>query len=77
MLANCFRVGTNLFPVWSVLVALIALWWPSTFLWFGKDAITIGLGVILLGMGLTLSVDDFLRVLKYPKAIGSGSFFSF
>ena len=72
MLANCFRVGTNLFPVWSVLVALIALWWPSTFLWFGKDAITIGLGVILLGMGLTLSVDDFLRVLKYPKAIGIG-----
>jgi BASS family bile acid:Na+ symporter len=72
MLANCFRVGTNLFPVWSVLVALIALWWPSAFLWFGKDAITIGLGVILLGMGLTLSVDDFLRVLKYPKAIGIG-----
>ena len=72
MLANYFRVGTNLFPVWSVLVALIALWYPSTFLWFGKEAIPIGLGVILLGMGLTLSVDDFLRVLKHPKAVGIG-----
>jgi BASS family bile acid:Na+ symporter len=29
----------------------------------------IALGIIMLGLGLALSVDDFKRVIKYPKAV--------
>ena len=72
MLASFFRVATNLFPLWSVLVAVVALRWPQAFLWYGKETITFGLGIIMLGMGLTLTPDDFRRVLRRPGAVGLG-----
>jgi bile acid:Na+ symporter, BASS family len=72
MLDRFFRLTTNLFPLWSVLVAVVALWWPEAFLWYGKETITIGLGIIMLGMGLTLSLADFRRVWQRPAAIGLG-----
>ncbi|MBO93546.1 MAG: transporter [Opitutales bacterium] len=77
MLVSFFRVTTNLFPLWSVLVAVVALRWPQAFLWYGKETITVGLGIIMLGMGLTLAVEDFRRVLRRPKAIGIGVFLQF
>ena len=55
--------ATKLFPLWSLLVGIVALY-EQIFLWFGKDAISVGLGMIMLGMGLTLSVEDFSEVLK-------------
>ncbi len=72
MLTNCIRMGTNLFPLWSVLVGIIALVEPRCFLWFGKEAIDAGLGIIMLGMGMTLKAEDFVRVWKEPKVIGLG-----
>ena len=47
--------ATKLFPIWSILVGIAALYEPAIFLWFGKDAISAGLGIIMLGMGMTLS----------------------
>ena len=32
------------------------------------------LGVIMLGLGLTLTPDDFRRVVRYPKAVFVGLF---
>ncbi len=32
------------------------------------------LGIIMLGLGLTLSIDDFKRVVKFPKAVIIGLF---
>jgi bile acid:Na+ symporter, BASS family len=32
-------------------------------------ALAIALGVIMLGLGLSLTIDDFKRVVKYPRAI--------
>ena len=72
MLTNCIRMGTNLFPLWSVLVGILALVEPRCFLWFGKEAIGVGLGIIMLGMGMTLKAEDFVRVWKEPKVIGLG-----
>lgn len=72
MLTNCIRIGTNLFPLWSVLVGVVALVEPKCFLWFGKEAIDAGLGMIMLGMGMTLKAEDFVRVWKEPKVIGLG-----
>jgi len=34
----------------------------------------VALGIIMLGLGLSLSVDDFKRVVKYPKVIFIGLF---
>ena len=34
----------------------------------------IALGIIMLGLGLSLTVDDFRRVLRYPKAVLLGLF---
>ena len=72
MLTNCIRTCTNLFPLWSVIVGIVALVEPRSFLWFGKEAIDAGLGIIMLGMGMTLKTEDFVRVWKEPKVIGLG-----
>lgn len=34
----------------------------------------IALGIIMLGLGLSLSVDDFKRIVRYPKAVFIGLF---
>lgn len=69
--------ATKLFPVWSVLVGVSALYEPSLFLWYGKNAISLGLGIIMLGMGLTLSPKDFGEILKRPKLVALGAFLQF
>lgn len=66
-----FSVLTNLFPVWVVVFALAALWDPSLFHWFGPLTVY-ALGIIMLGMGVTLSASDFLEVLRAPKPIAVG-----
>ena len=72
MLHRALRIGTFAFPVWVLLASLLALWRPGIFTWFSGGLITVGLGVIMLGMGLTLEVDDFRRVLRRPAPIGLG-----
>jgi BASS family bile acid:Na+ symporter len=56
----------NLFPVWVLAAGAAALAYPPLFTWFRGSSITIGLGVIMLGMGFTLTLDDFKEVLKRP-----------
>ncbi len=45
------------------------MFFPPALTWFQGPWITYGLGVIMLGMGLTLTADDFKRILIYPKWI--------
>jgi bile acid:Na+ symporter, BASS family len=63
---------TNLFPVWVVLGGVAALIHPPWFTWFAGQSITWGLAVIMLGMGITLSLDDFKSVMKMPRAVATG-----
>lgn len=65
-------LATNLFPIWVLLGGALALAWPGGFTWFNGELITWGLAVIMLGMGITLTVDDFKSVLKMPQAVGIG-----
>lgn len=51
-----------------VAVAVIAFLIPDTFLPFGKY-ITILLGVVMFGMGLTLKAVDFKLILTHPKPV--------
>ena len=60
------------FSVWSVAVAVVALLYPSAFLWYGAGAISWGLGLIMLGMGMTLTPADFKRVWLAPQVIALG-----
>jgi BASS family bile acid:Na+ symporter len=71
---SALRIATNLFPLWVLLAGIIALAEPATFTWFRGPAIVWGLAIIMLGMGLTLTVDDFARVLKMPVPIAIGVF---
>jgi BASS family bile acid:Na+ symporter len=67
------NILTNLFPLWVLAGALLALWHPTLFTWFSGALIPTGLGVIMLGMGLTLTVGDFQRILKMPGRIFTGA----
>ncbi len=51
-----------------IAVAVIAFLIPDTFLPFGKY-ITILLGVVMFGMGLTLKAVDFKLILTHPKPV--------
>ncbi len=63
---------TNLFPVWVLLGAVVALVHPPAVTWFHGPFIVAGLAVIMLGMGITLSLDDIRRAAAMPRAIGVG-----
>ena len=68
---------TNAFPLWIILGSAIALIEPSIFTWFSGPFITYGLGIIMLGMGLTLKTDDFKLVMKSPKWVLTGAILQF
>jgi len=60
---------TNLFPLWTVLGAGLALKRPETFTWLTTDMFTYSLAGLMLSMGITLSVKDFQNVAKRPMEI--------
>ena len=63
-----------------IIGSLWAWFYPEHFRWFvdkdnkilGIKLIHIGLGLIMFGMGITLSFDDFRAVLKMPRAVIAG-----
>lgn len=63
---------TNAFPLWVLLGGVCALFQPDAFTWFSGPWIVWGLAVIMLGMGITLTVDDFKRVLVMPRPVVLG-----
>ncbi len=58
-----------LFPLW--VLAGVALSWifPASLLWFKGPWITYSLGFTMLGMGISLKMEDFTRVFQAPKPI--------
>jgi hypothetical protein len=63
---------TNAFPLWVVAMSAVALFHPAWFTWFSGPWIVWGLAIIMLGMGLTLTVDDFRSVGRMPRAVALG-----
>jgi len=61
----------NTFAIWVLLFAALAFFMPGSFTWIAPY-ISILLGIIMFGMGMTLSVDDFKEVLKHPKKVAIG-----
>ncbi len=56
------------FAIWVVVAAFIAARFPETFKIF-TPWIPYLLGIVMLGMGLTLTFKDFAEVTKNPKAV--------
>jgi bile acid:Na+ symporter, BASS family len=65
------RFITKLFPVWVILFALAAFLAPNSFKPIGGYVPWL-LGLIMLGMGLTMSLNDFKLVLSRPKDVIAG-----
>ena len=59
---------TRLFPLWVVLFSSLAFFFPDPLKPMAKF-IPYGLGIIMLGMGLSMKVDDFKLVLSRPKEV--------
>ena len=67
---------THLFPVWAVLLSVIAFIQPALFTSL-KDLIVPLLTIIMLAMGLTLTARDFANVSKNIKAVSVGVILQF
>jgi BASS family bile acid:Na+ symporter len=65
---------TNAFPIWVVVGAGLALVQPTWFTWFSGNAIVLTLALVMLGMGVTLTVDDFRRIAQRPRLVTIGFF---
>ena len=65
-------VFSNLFPLWTLTVALLGLYTPAVFSGISTSYFTGLLGLLMLSMGITLTVDDFKRVLTRPGVMVLG-----
>ncbi|WP_028130402.1 bile acid:sodium symporter family protein [Selenomonas sp. AE3005] len=59
-----------------IAIGVLGAWRPETLTWVGPY-VSWMLGIVMFGMGMTLKVEDFQRVLSHPKevAIGVGAQF--
>jgi len=66
------RVTSTYFVVWVLAASAVALFRPDPFVPV-LDYVSPLLGVIMLGMGLTLQPDDFKRLVDRPVDVGIGA----
>jgi bile acid:Na+ symporter, BASS family len=62
------KAAGRTFAVWVILFAILAFFIPGGFTWIAPH-IALLLGIIMFGMGLTLSLDDFKAVFQQPKSV--------
>ena len=63
---------SNLFPVWTLSVAILGLLAPGSFSGISTSYFTALLAALMLSMGITLTIDDFKRVLEKPAIMFFG-----
>ena len=63
---------TAAFPAGVLIASAIALYHPPSFTWFSGPFSTVGLGIIMLSMGMTLGVDDFRRIAEHRRLVVPG-----
>jgi BASS family bile acid:Na+ symporter len=74
--AKIAQTITKLFPLWVIVISVIAFYYPSLFRPYVK-AIPYLLSIVMLSMGLTMSFDDFRLVFSRPKDVFWGIFLRF
>ncbi|MEM6849779.1 MAG: bile acid:sodium symporter family protein, partial [Pseudomonadota bacterium] len=71
---------TNNFALLTLVGVALAWFEPALFTWMtdgsvrvaGQPLLSVALGVIMLAMGLTLSLDDYRRLTQLPRAVAIG-----
>lgn len=58
----------NSFAIWVILFGVLAFLFPNGFSWIAPH-VSLLLGIIMFGMGLTLSLNDFKGIIKAPKSV--------
>jgi bile acid:Na+ symporter, BASS family len=71
VLEKVSQFAGSTFAVWVLLFAALSFFWPSAFTWIAPH-ISLLLGIIMFGMGLTLSTGDFKEVFRRPKDVAIG-----
>lgn len=77
-LLQCLNIAANLFPLWIVIGAILALIHPPLFRWYlttqvaGASLVVWGLAIIMLAMGMTLEWRDIQELTRLPKAAATG-----
>jgi BASS family bile acid:Na+ symporter len=75
------KLKTFSFTFWVFAFVATAMFYPSWFLYYGDykltNLIVPLIQIIMFGMGTSLSLGDFLRALRMPKAVGIGIFLQF
>ncbi|MBP6117585.1 MAG: bile acid:sodium symporter family protein [Neisseriaceae bacterium] len=59
------------FALWVLVFAALSFWAPTAFTWIGAYIPWL-LGIIMFGMGATLTVGDFKEVARHPVAVVVG-----
>jgi BASS family bile acid:Na+ symporter len=70
-LARFSRFVGNTFAIWVLLFAALAFYYPDTFKVIGPYIVPL-LGIVMFGMGLTLSKEDFREVTRRPRDVVIG-----
>lgn len=68
LLEKISRFAGNTFAIWVIIFAVIAFLFPSAFSGLASY-ISILLGIIMFGMGLTLTPNDFKEIFKAPASV--------
>lgn len=71
LLTMLSRFFSRTFALWVIIFAIIAYFYPATFKPFAAWIAPL-LGIVMFGMGLTLSAHDFKMVLKSPRDVFIG-----
>ena len=64
------------FAIWVILFAVLGFFFPATFKQVAPYIVWL-LGIIMFGMGLTLSIDDFRELFRRPFEVAIGVFAHF
>jgi len=72
-LKKIINIFVTLYPLWIISSSLIGFFYPPAFIWFKGSFMTGALAVVMLGMGLTLRIEDFRSVLEMPGAVAVGA----
>lgn len=73
----CAAIG-KYFGLIAVLFLILGMTFPTSFKWVlgkvaGISVLSALLGIVMFGMGMTMDVDDFVKVLKRPKDLVLGA----
>ncbi|KAF5187938.1 Sodium/bile acid cotransporter [Thalictrum thalictroides] len=66
------EVLSTAFPIWVALGCFLGLVKPNSFYWIQPQLTIIGITITMLGMGMTLTFDDWKGALAMPKEVVAG-----